>query len=97
MVDPTLGGRIDYREVASNVDFDSLFEGTRFEGEDGVLAYFGGELGERLGRVLGAVVGFLLGVAVFGSTIGGDGDEEGTDDASEDADETDGDSQEADA
>lgn len=104
MVDPTLRGRIDYREVVRNVDFESIFEGTRFEGDDGVLAYVGGELGERLGRILGAVVGYLLGVVVFRSTIGGDGgdgdtDADGgaTDDASGDADENEGETQEADA
>lgn len=78
MVDPTLGGRIDYHEVYENVDFESMFEGTRFEGdEDGVMAAVFGELGENLGRVLGAIVGYIVGVVVLGSSLLGGGDADG--------------------
>lgn len=85
MVDPTLGGRIDYREALANVDFESLFEGTRFEGdEDGVAATVGGELGEALGRVLGAAVGYIVGAVFIGSSVFGDGGDESAEDESED-------------
>lgn len=100
MVDPTLGGRIDYHEVYSNVDFESLFEGTRFEGdENGVLAVVGGELGENLGRILGAIVGYVVGMVVLGTSIlgGGDADEATGDAGDEQAAESESGSQEADA
>lgn len=100
MVDPTLGGRIDYREVYQNLDFESLFEGTRFEGDgDGPLAFVGGELGENLGRILGAIAGYLLGAIVLGSSILGGGDDEtAADDAGDDqASESDDGTQEAEA
>lgn len=77
MVDPTLGGRIDYHEVYENVDFESLFEGTQFEGgEDGVLSVVGGEIGENLGRILGAIVGYVVGMVVLGTSLFGGGDAE---------------------
>lgn len=84
MVDPTLGGRIDYQEVFENVDLESPFEGTRFEGDgNGVLGFVGGELGENLGRVLGALAGYVVGAVLIGSSIlgGGEGADEGTGDA----------------
>lgn len=99
MVDPTLGGRIDYHEVYENVDFESLFEGTQFEGgEDGVLALVGGEIGENLGRILGAIVGYVVGMVVLGtSLLGGDAEEASGESGDGQTDESGSESQEAEA
>lgn len=75
MVDPSLGGRIDYREVVENIDLESLFEGTRFDNEeDGVVASIGAELGEIIGRLLGAAAGFLFGAVLLAAKGDGDGE-----------------------
>ena len=85
MVDPTLGGRIDYREVADNVDVESLVDGTRYAGDDeGVAAAVAGEFGAILGRALGGLVGYVLGLTLIdgvgsSDSEAGDSDSEASD------------------
>lgn len=78
MADVSLLRSVDTGELVRNIDYDELFEGTRFEGiresEAGQLETLGAELGESAGRTVGAVVGGYLGGLLVAGVLGDDGE-----------------------
>jgi|GEM_PF-298915 hypothetical protein len=73
-------GRLDYGRLVSDIDFDSAFEGTRFEQytsrEEGVGSILGGWLGAIIGRFVGMALGQVAQELLVDELFGTEEDDE---------------------